>query len=475
MDLLENSEHKGNSHEQKQKNMEILQNNMKAEVNLLITERLNQQNKDISSRISKLETVDTRLEIIKKGTEMFQSRLTKIEKENQELSQNLANFQNELKDEFERKKSKGQENNTEKISQLENSIAIINEKLKSIENSEQIHGSQKIKEIENDFSRKIENLEKLVQNVSTLSNAQNQPGQMHYQNPEKIKQLTIQNESICYRLDTLRYELDLIKDDIVKQRRNQKTYTNRIDDLSKKLDIYSQSTKAGNQSSRQSHSNNNNFMNGNTFQSGRMNTLTSENDSIMSNDIYLNKLKNNFVIPEYGQPIQRMTEGNNPIKSDNQDIAESEEESFMKKFNSNPYGNGPKDMELDCSEIDQEDQSDIFEGTELGNFMLLKNDSQKQGKAQIRVNEEGQSSPKLDIQNQLMGRGGRVQISPQEVQNVGEKNIASMIHNNKVNNLDVAQMQMENNQVMADIQKRLQMYKTQAGMIPKMTHQKILM
>lgn len=436
------------------KNLEILQNNMKAEINLIITERLNKQNKEITSRIAKLETVETRLEIIKKGTEMFQSRLSKNEKNTLENNELITNFQKEVRESL--SKNSGKKVDLTKINELENSIAILNEKIKQIENQESYSQSQGVKNLEAEMKRKIENLEGLIQNVNKVSN-QNQHGYNPIQNQDKFKELLIQNEKISYRVDTLRYDLDLIREDIVRERRNQKGYYDKLDNLTKKVE--SQSTRAGNESSRTS--NQTNFMSAATYQNNKLNSLGNDTESLISNDHYLHNLKNNFGVEEYGQPLQRMTTGEKILSNHQRDI--DSEDSFMKKFGSNPSGNAPQDLEFNCSLINQQEQSDIFEQNEIGNYIPENNQARGYSTTKPTISANKNQSPKMDIQNRLI-QGGFNSLQTQTATS-GEKNIANMIHgNNNGNKIDLGQMEIENNQVMADIQKRLQLYQVQAGM-----------
>ena len=97
---------------------------------------------------------------------------------------------------------------------------------------------------------------------------------------DSIKRINFLNESMNSRMDTIRYELDLIKEDVVRQRRHQSEYLSKVDNIEKRVEhaFMSSDTTA---------SRNTNFMNNASAVSRQSNNLDSK-------DKYFNNLKNNY-------------------------------------------------------------------------------------------------------------------------------------------------------------------------------------
>jgi len=103
----------------------------------------------------------------------------------------------------------------------------------------------------------------------------------------------MEHESFDYRLETLRYDVDSMKDNIVRQRRSQGEYVNRICNMENKIDNLSQKDTEGSRSTFSSSRNNNN-------------TNFMSNNSMASNLSEVNRYNRFSGGEEYGQPLQAL-------------------------------------------------------------------------------------------------------------------------------------------------------------------------
>lgn len=240
-----------------------------------------------------------------------------------------------------------------------------------------------------------------------------------------LKKLRVQNESLDYRLETLRYDVDSLKDNMVRQRRNFGEYITRVSNIEGKLDQMSQRDTLGSRSTYSNSRQHNNFMSNNSMASNvsevnRFNRFSGGQDygqplqALLDKDDDDEDLEGNFgaqqnqaigSVQNYTSvqvtrnvqqvKISAMTPqgaGNFEQKSGRtkQQIGmDIDDPSFLKKFGSNMTGNPPEDEDFDpnLSLIKETDQSNLIEPNEFNNFYF-------EGRDSLRNSLKGNQGPK---------------------------------------------------------------------------------
>ena len=115
---------------------------------------------------------------------------------------------------------------------------------------------------------------------------------------DSIRRINFLNESMNSRMDTIRYELDLIKEDVVRQRRHQSEYLSKVDTIEKRVEhaFMNSDTTA---------SRNTNFM-------SNASSLSKQSNNLDSKDKFFNNLKNNY----FGQPLQELSQHESEMELD---------------------------------------------------------------------------------------------------------------------------------------------------------------
>ena len=386
------------------KNFEMIRENMRAEINVLISDRLSEDRAVLEERLKKFEGLDQRFETLKKTNEEIQKKISANMLQNQELESKFEAHKSQIGNLVNNSQIKAQEAK-QRQEQLTAEIQGLRkgfEQLK-VELGKVAGGNEaQVKLIESQRAQseqKFANLEKLVQGLKNVSLARSQGpssanGKPSIQDPQLANQLLVQNQDICYKVDSLRYELDLIKQDIIRQRRSQGDYISRVNSLEDRMEGVLASSKAGSEKSSTraptAGSRNDNFMSNSSAH-----TMLTNDLSKFSNDINFKKFNKIVDLKEYGQPIQQVTLGRGnsdggvnedrysaPYKSSHgrgqqnagnlTNRGENEEDndaSFLKKYASNHVPNDDE-FGLNISVIKQADQSGLIERNELNNFML---------------------------------------------------------------------------------------------------------
>jgi hypothetical protein len=93
-------------------------------------------------------------------------------------------------------------------------------------------------------AKKLENLEKFIasikeapQKLAVSPGKTEQTFEMSSKVQQDLSQLRSTHESLNFKLEGLKYDLDLLKDDIVRQRSSQKSYLEKIESIEKRLDL----------------------------------------------------------------------------------------------------------------------------------------------------------------------------------------------------------------------------------------------
>lgn len=92
-------------------------------------------------------------------------------------------------------------------------------------------------------AKKLDNLEKFITSVkeapqkqATSPSKADQSFEVSAKVQQDLSQLKSTHESLNFKLEGLKYDLDLLKEDIVRQRANQKTYLEKIEHIEKRID-----------------------------------------------------------------------------------------------------------------------------------------------------------------------------------------------------------------------------------------------
>lgn len=317
----------------------------------------------------------------------------------------------------------------EKIEQLKSELASIKKNFQ--ENlDESLRTNMKIQQetesLKSQLALTNSNFTKLQKNQEDSSH---QPSSKNHSSPsqkssvideesEILKKLRQHSESLDFRLETLRYDVDSLKDNMVRQRRNQGEFLNRVSNMENKIESLSLRDTLGSRSTYSNSRQQNNFMSNNSMASNmseanhRLNRFSAGQDygqplqALLDKDDDDEDYEENYTSQQnQGPPIIQTTAQNyssvqisnnvqqvrvqamTPQPTNNVDLKsgkissqfgmENDDPSFLKKFGSNLTGNPPVDEEFDpnLSVIKETDQSNLIEPSEFNNFYFEGRDS----------------------------------------------------------------------------------------------------
>lgn len=369
MKIIENEPKKGGlDEEEKIKNLEFIKDNIISEVTVINGKKINQVKNELEEKISKFENFEKNVENLKNRLDDSDTQIQKVFKISNDTSLQLQNLVKKfeethqiekkfekLKKEFTSFKDESEKSNIE--NELKKMISELNENSKKIE----LKISKSLLELETSQNMKLKTIKTQFEDMIKTQNPGNNTAQN--QNPInssnfdqnksilELKQATrkslIQGESNSYRIDTLRYDLDLIKDDIIRQRRAQGDYLARVSKLESKIE-------------------------GSTFSKERISHSNSRDDKVSGNFMSEYSHQQNSRYQSIGDIATGLkgfqNQENNFRKSDDYE----EGESFLKKFNSSQNNNNPQDFDINLSVINQTEESELMNRTDydLAQFMI---------------------------------------------------------------------------------------------------------
>jgi len=310
LDLLENGGHNlEDEQDDKSNKLDLLKQNLKEEVRLIVSQHISESFKQIEKRVFDVESKfsEDKAELQHLFNERFSQETDQINADHQKIKSEISSLLEQTKNQASPQSISQEGALLAQISSLASSLAKFDESTKS-EKSAISELSRKHSTIR----EQLEGMESLMTSLKTPTPAHQQITEDPQQQIAKLKYL---NESLSSKIDTLRYELDLIKGDVVKQRRSQGEYLSRVDDIEKRI---SNSSSVDHNQSRAT-----NFM-------SNTSAMTMKNDS------------NRF----FGQPLQQLI----GITPD----SEQEEENSL---------------EISGIEAGGNDESQIDADNELMNFM----------------------------------------------------------------------------------------------------------
>lgn len=371
--MLQNQPRKGEVDEEERiRTLEFMKDNIKAEINVVNGKKINEVKKDFDEKMSKFENLEKVVTNLKNNLENNVSQIQKVFSMSNENIQKIQSFSSKfqefdainqkfdkLKKEFSSfRDRKGEDKDTQnEMKKILSSINQESEKFEgfksdidnSLKNFEKLQNS-KVKTLEEQIQKILSNPPQAAQVNSGDSTPRNGPANPNFNFQQALVEMRQtnrkainQSESNSYRLDTLRYDLDLIKDDIVRQRRAQGEYLSRLTTMENKVDSgMFPKDRPSTSSSTNDRSSGGNFMSNysNTYQHSRYQSLA------------------DFALK--GTPAQ------DAFKK-SQDFDEGE--SFLKKFNSN---NNPDFDMINLSMINKNEESEIMNRTDmdLAQFMI---------------------------------------------------------------------------------------------------------
>lgn len=351
-----------------------MKDNIKAEINVVNGKKINEVKKDFDEKMSKFENLEKVVTNLKKNLENNVSQIQKVFSMSNENIQKIQSFSSKfqefdtiyqnfekLKKEFTSFRDKQGDGNDAK-NEMKKILSSVNQESQKFDGlKSEIDNS--LKNFEKLQNSKMKTLEEQIQKVLSspiqpqqvtsganspipgLSNASFDFQQATLELKQASRKAINQSESNSYRLDTLRYDLDLIKDDIVRQRRAQGDYVSRLSQVENKLD------------------------NG-VFAKERPSTSGSTNDR-NSGGNFMSNYSNTYNHSRYQSLADFALKGTPNQDPDafrkNDDFEEGE--SFLKKFNSN---NNPDFDMINLSMINKNEESEIMNRTDmdLAQFMI---------------------------------------------------------------------------------------------------------
>lgn len=133
----------------------------KRELEALLETRLTEKLKVLNSKLSKIDTVEARLEIIKGGTQLSNANIGKLEEIVKSNAEKISSFNKSSKlDETQNVKEDVDFGSSPVIAELNNKLNFITEELRNVHNYCKDSQGKLIGDIEKKFNDKIQNLEK---------------------------------------------------------------------------------------------------------------------------------------------------------------------------------------------------------------------------------------------------------------------------------------------------------------------------
>lgn len=465
-------------------------------IEIMKIDLLNELDKHTNSKIdTRLKGIGEQVQGLKKNDVLVQSQIDKLQNDNTLIRKTFNQYKIDIDSELHKQaeivsKVSSRVSDESKWKEKLTGLRADLESLKSLVSKNSHINENQTKKIElqsEEFKVKIQNLEKLVDGLKNLTINQNnntknqeassqkvsspgvrkQTAGLNMNENELLKKLRMEHESFGYRLETLRYDVDSMKDNIVRERRRQKDYNDRICYVENKIDTLSQRDTIGSKSNYSSsrQQNNSNFMSNNSMASNfselnRMNRFNGGEEYGQPLQALLNKEDRDHFSPDYHshfsnlplsesqkfssvqneqrvEPVQlkAMTPQNTQavdIKNGkshvdnekNQNIGfDMDDPSFLQRFGSNATGYAPPDEEFDTniSVIKETEQSNIIEFNEFKNYLLeggrdsLRNSLKgTQTVTSMKAVSKAKAS-KLN-QNESGNLNNNLQVNPQNVQ-----------------------------------------------------------
>lgn len=308
------------------------------------------------------EEMDKKSKLVEKRLDALKFDLDSSKFDQEELNRKIGYFEGQLQV---LDKRVLEADRTEEISSLKANLKSVS---KTVEDTN--GGVRAVQEdmsgLKTQLQQKIDNLEKYISTVreEKKPDVQQVGGQMVSPSSlEVMNQLIKQNDHTCYKVETLKYDLQLVKDDIVRQKMTQRVYNDKIEKLEQNS-LFAQL----NSSKQMNPQNMTNFM-GN---SSRMTTGSKGYEEEKKNDNEFRSILtqgtsmplSQYVAEIHKQPYNvPRNEPENRIFANN-NFAPKLDDSFEKEFDSHREsvrGGNRIDFGGNLSIIDNGDQSMIFD------------------------------------------------------------------------------------------------------------------
>lgn len=342
VEYLENGGFKGeDQHDEKVKKLEIMRENLRDEFKIMVKDVVHQNLTPLQTKVDNL------------GVQDFNSRLIDLEGESNTLKADLSTFRNSNKSvshqievmRVQLEKKLGKEAlkklaSLEQFRELKQDVIDIAEQVESGQTS-QSQNSENLQRQSTLLKDQISKIEQLVINLQSSnslntsnseSNSANNTPQRRTQtgptekdqariskaqNDEIMKKFRYLHDNTNSKLDTLRYELDLFKEGLARQKRLSGECIGKLDDMTKQIDMLT--TKDGNDPNSMRSSTATNFMN-------NASSATLKFDEKYGNAAGFFNSKNQY----FGQPLQQLANEGQFTDAGELDM-DGMNESFMRK------------------------------------------------------------------------------------------------------------------------------------------------